>query len=946
MNGNIIGAVNNPTAAAARGVWDIEELKLAQQQGIWPPLGLPDPYFEYVNLLLSSEAGLTNGAQNNTFLDSSSNAFTLTRNGDTGQGTFSPYYSGWSHFFDGGSNRLTTSTSSQFNLSGIDFTIEFFIFAHSYPVGAENRIITLGPNDVQSSFGIGIQTNGAINAYVPFSSGGIVTGTANNLPLNTWTHVAFVLSNNVGSLYVNGVRIATSSGWNITSTNNNYFYIGYDTTATVDAKFSGHVSNVRFVAGSALYSGATLTVPTAPLTAVSGTRYLTCQDSRTLDNSANDFTITRVGTLEVTAFSPFSSFFSKTPFYSNKLDGTGDYLLTSASSNLSVANNADWTVEGWIYSTTTANQCIFFSSNGNTDSWATNHNFGIYKNGSNLLVFEFSDGSGPAYPTSSTLTISNNTWVHFALVYNGTNKTITTYINGTRDLNGASVSAYTSPGSTPRVTIGRTDPTVPSQYTFPVTGYVSNVRLVRGSQVYSGASISVPTSPLTAITGTALLTCQSSRLIDESTNAFTISANGDTKPSTFAPFTPTVTENKSYAASLFGGSLVFDGTGDYVNMSSQAALNLGTTNFTLEFWFYDLGSSLSYPTIIGTVSGWSSGSVSFRYNNTGQANKFTLHWNPHDPFLSSSSTFPSRTWHHVALTRSGNSFTLWVNGTSQATGTSSDTFNLAFGGTNLGWSAWDGGQGYVRGFVSDLRLLTGTVLYTSSFVPPAEPLTAITNTTLLVKGTNSGIIDSSIKNDLGTGGNAQVNTTIKKYGVGSIYFDGTGDYIGTSPSRDLEFVSGDFTLECWFYPLSTSRGGIYHGSAGADYSLGIDFNSVSTQKIGIWASSNGSSWNLINADPGGNGIGTTTVSINTWYHIAFVRSGTTWMLFVNGNRDLNLTGISGSVVSRPGNGKVVGGWYDLSMLPLHGYISDFRATKGYARYTANFTPPTNSFPRY
>lgn len=945
MNGGLIGAVNNPTIAAARGIWDLEEQKLAQQQGIWPPLGLPDPYFEYVNLLLSSETGATNGAQNNTFLDSSSNAFTLTRNGDTGQGTFSPYYSGWSHFFDGGSNRLTTSTSSQFNLSGIDFTIEFFIYVLSLPVGAENRIVTIGPNDAQSSFGIDIKPNSSVGAFVPFSSGGIAPGPANSLTLNTWTHVAFVLSNNVGSLYVNGVRIATSSGWNITSSNNNYFYIGYDTTGTVDAKFTGYLSNLRFVAGSALYSGATLTVPTAPLTAISGTRYLTCQDNRTIDNSANDFTITRVGTLEVTAFSPFSSFLSKTPFYSTKFDGAGDYLtISNPPTSIRDWSTSDFTCEAWVFprsftgwyyesgSPTVVAHPILIGNNvfnSDVNYWS----FGIASNTGQVRLYYFNGAA--VYPDLSTQTCVLNQWNHIAFTKSGS--TVTYWING---VNGGSFTVSGTPqnsSGTP-ITIGAGN----NSY---INGYVGGIRIVSGTSLYS-SNFTPPTSPFTSISGTSLLACKSSRIIDESANNFTISANGDTKPSTFAPFAPTVTENKSYAASLFGGSLVFDGTGDYVNMSSQAALDLGTTNFTLEFWFYDLGSSLLYPTIIGTVSGWSLGSVSFRYNNTGQANKFSLHWNPGDPFLSSSSTFPSRTWHHVALTRSGNTFTLWVNGTSQATGTSSASFNLGFGGTNLGWSAWDGGQGYVRGFVSDLRLLTGTVLYSSNFVPPSEPLTAITNTTLLVKGTNSGVIDSSIKNDLGTGGNAQVNTTIKKYGISSIYFDGTGDYIGTSPSRDLEFGSGDFTLECWFYPLSTARGGLYHGSAGADYSLGIDFNSVGSQKIGIWASSNGSSWNLINADPGGNGIGTTTVSLNAWSHIAFVRSGTTWMLFVNGNRDLNLTGISGSVVSRPANGKVVGGWFNLSSLPLHGYISDFRATKGYARYTANFTPPTNSFPRY
>ena len=58
-----------------------------------------DPQFDYVTLLLNGDG--TNGAQNNTFLDSSTNAFTITRNGNTTQGSFSPYGSLWSNYLNG-----------------------------------------------------------------------------------------------------------------------------------------------------------------------------------------------------------------------------------------------------------------------------------------------------------------------------------------------------------------------------------------------------------------------------------------------------------------------------------------------------------------------------------------------------------------------------------------------------------------------------------------------------------------------------------------------------------------------------------------------------------------------------------------------------------------------------------------------------------------------------
>ena len=60
----------------------------------------------------------TNGAQNNSFTDGSTNNFTVTRNGNTTQGTFSPFAPGWSNFFDGNGDYLTAPANSAFNLTG------------------------------------------------------------------------------------------------------------------------------------------------------------------------------------------------------------------------------------------------------------------------------------------------------------------------------------------------------------------------------------------------------------------------------------------------------------------------------------------------------------------------------------------------------------------------------------------------------------------------------------------------------------------------------------------------------------------------------------------------------------------------------------------------------------------------------------------------------------
>ena len=216
-------------------------------------------------------------------------------------------------------------------------------------------------------------------------------------------------------------------------------------------------------------------------------------------------------------------------------------------------------------------------------------------------------------------------------------------------------------------------------------------------------------------------------------------------------------------------------------------------------------------------------------------------------------------------------------------------------------------------------------------------------------GTNGATTTSDLSNSnhsVTFTGNAQVSTTQSKFGGSSCYFDGAGDYLSLAGSSDWNYGTGDFTIEFWVYLASTSRQTLMiPGTDTASHlsGVGIDYNSVGTNKLGAWASSNGSSWNIINADGGGNGIGSTTVTQSAWHHIAFVRNGTSLKLYLDGAQEVSVTS-SSSICNGSGTTLNFGrSAYLGGTFYMNGYMDEIRITKGVARYTAAFTPPTTAY---
>jgi hypothetical protein len=633
------------------------------------------------------------------------------------------------------------------------------------------------------------------------------------------------------------------------------------------------------------------------------------QNNTFLDSSTNNFAITRAGNTTQGTFSPYG------PNWSNYFDGAGDYLTTPASSNLDVGNT-NWTIECWVYMNTTSGSRHILGYNNTIAS-----DFWDLRVESAVPIFRRRISSAEVQISGGT--ILANTWNHIAVVRNGT--AVTLYLNGTSVGTNANVSMPTSLSDQ---VLGIGVNRYGQGYESYFDGYISNIRIVKGTAVYT-STFTPSTTPLTAITNTQLLTCQSNRFIDNSTNAFAITVVGNTNIQRFSPFSP----GSAYSAGTIGGSGYFDGS-DYLTAAADTAFDFGTGDFTIEAWVYPISNGQNYPTFLASVTGWSAGASGHRFNNVGYANKFWFGLNGSagvsggDPFMASTNTFPSQSWYHYSITRSGNTFRMFVNGVLENTQTYSGSYNAGLGGLRSGWSTWDGGQGYFTGYLSNLRMVKGTAVYTSAFTPPTAPVTAISGTSLLLNYTNAGIIDNTMINNLETVGNAQISTAQTKFGGGSMSFDGNGDYLTTPFSPLTQFGTEDFTIEFWIYR-----------SAGSVYQTILDTRSSGTASP--WAvllNSSNQPYILIASDI----TSSIAIASATWTHIAICRASGTLRIFNNGV--VGYSGANSTSMMPTGPlrvGKTIDNAYD-----LNGYIDDLRITKGYARYTTTFTPPTSAFPTY
>jgi hypothetical protein len=567
------------------------------------------------------------------------------------------------------------------------------------------------------------------------------------------------------------------------------------------------------------------------------------------DASTNNFNVTINGDARSNNFNPYQA-----GYYSNYFDGTGDYL-TIAGTSIACALPGDFTIECFYYQLATVNYGSIFST---TTTYSTANSLRI-STGNNTNTFEVASSGGGIINASTAFT--PNSWIHIALVRSGT--TLTLYQNGVSVGSATNSQSFVSDTFIIGDVQGAGAP-------YALNGYISNFRVVKGTAVYT-AAFTPPTTPLTAISGTSLLTCQSNRFIDNSANVFTITVNGNTSIAPAQPFT------LPSSVSTYGSGF-FDGTGDYLSAPSVPAS--GTGSFCFEAWIYPTNASTNQM-IIGAVNGgmWVGMNIDTA-NNFSIGRAFTANDN------GVSFTWANNRWYHVAVNRNGTNLQFFVDGV-QIGSTLTNSINYSVAGRLVAAEGTTAATFY-SGYIAGLRVVNASV-YTSAFTPPTAPPSVIANTTLLTTqfnggGNNSGFKDSSQNNFVITRNGNTTQGTFVPYGADwSNYFNGSSDYFSLTDNGAFNFGTGDATVEYWFNSPGTSNN--YPGIISS-----VDYNASGSASIRFDNTGyKGKAFMYVNG--GGDPVisSTTTISYNTWNHIAIVRQGTSLKLYLNGTLDTTVT---------------------------------------------------------
>lgn len=400
---------------------------------------------------------------------------------------------------------------------------------------------------------------------------------------------------------------------------------------------------------------------------------------------------------------------------------------------------------------------------------------------------------------------------------------------------------------------------------------------------------------------------------------------------TGAAFSGNVVFSPSYTPAVGTGCFAFDPANDgYLYAQNTNVGQMGSGDSTVELWFKPMTGSMT-GTLHGIINKRNFSSVgagTWGLGFNGSTNSLYFSEMPNVPGITTlttaTNTITRGSWQHIAVVRYNGTIKIYINGNLKATSASTSTVDYSTNGESVRIGDWDssGSNQLQNAFVDEIRVST-TARYTTTFTPSTTAFTTDPYTTLLMHFEENARYDTS--------GSVSVNTLVKKLGTAALWFNRGA--LTANTSYDWNWYASDYTCELFVYKTATSP---------VIYPLEIGLKE-STGTLNCWSFGidNSNKCRLYYYDGSERHvIGTSTLALNTWHHLAFTFTKKTNQikLFVNGVAETTF--------------KVTGNplYYNTVLLNLgkyannsfSGYMDEVRISKT-VRYTNNFTPPTTAF---
>lgn len=378
---------------------------------------------------------------NNFLKDASSNNNTFIYNGKPQSSLMSPFAPTQAYDTSlGGSVYLGDATGYMYLNSpspvpaGQNVTVETWFYPTVTPTGVSPYLrswIFCTSENITGCFGVSFDSTLAASAWLDNFYASSIT-TTNKVVMNSWNHVALVKIDSTIYLYLNGIRATTTGTQSTDFGANTALYLGEYPGNIGEQRFSGYISDFRYVRGTAVYTNSTLTMPTERLGNITNTAVLlSMTNAGIVDNAKiNNFEVggsVRIGTTQ-SKFGTGSIYFP---------GGSGNYLKANTNMDHYIGTG-EFSIETWVYPTQAVTSACLLSTIGPA---TTGGGWEFRLNTSSLQIVTI---LGPTVRATGTFTITPNTWTHLAATRS--NGFIKLYANGTLLSNTSATSTFGQTG--------------------------------------------------------------------------------------------------------------------------------------------------------------------------------------------------------------------------------------------------------------------------------------------------------------------------------------------------------------------------------------------------------------------------------------------------------------------------------------------------------------------